>query len=794
MDYSIIYRDPTVNLIDHTDPNRGYNIWKESKSAVVKSKNGRVSIGNDDTSEIDYYRKIMKMNMQYNNVPYFIFEIDGSILFRDLLYNINSSSQWAVSLRLMHSVYDRTDINNYVVSSEYKGIKEWEDAFDSYYKVVLEDDHTDRNRITMPYSIRSKYWVGMNYKSLVNLLSMLKFRMPFFYEIYGKQMEDAYNNLAPFSVPISDFYSRSLDSGYLKYFSNPSEKFEEKCVKVDDYYLVKQSMSLILYSQFIRQASTDVRGLYDLLSHDNPDEFKHQVFTGDTLINVTYLAHESRVMKTLSNRTCWFSQSDGDENDPHYWSKFINTFMSGVETPEDFKKLLPCKFCQDQLVDCKYKEDVKFRDQGLQAGYIPCAILNKSMEFADARYEECPNKLNNWYRVITKDIINKSYKHRFSTDAWTSDLVVLTDSPIEEWILSDINQLIAAIKMDWDRFKSGFPFPGFDYGITDYEKYWLNGDPTCMLKGLLINELSNYLVKSGHESFLISFGGDIYGHNAKRSMIKIEGTRFSIDLEGTYSVFTSGNTEKRGDHIIGGPSGMFNTVVVQWGDAAPDNSLVDILATKLFANELDSASEIESKLGAKDVVTFRFLEDGRMMDHTYCASPFFNENQIAIRDKMVTGFIDVFRPDLTDVEAEYGGNKDDSFVEKVVDANISGIESTENLVFPSSTTDLGTLYEVGYAIAVHHPIIKYNEMNDDYIIEPFLSMPVPNDVPTKFECNKKLDAIAIGFASKWINDGNIYYVLNGCPDNIMLSVRYTHIEKVNGKYIILKRDPNERDQ
>lgn len=788
----IVYENPSVRIIDATDSLIGHKIWCQSKSSVVHVEGGEVKIGKSVKKAADYYREITNMNMQYNNLPYFILEVNGSNLFRDLIYNINKASQWAVSLRLLHSVRDRHDIANYVISGEYEGIKEWEDAFYKYFDVVQEESRTDKNRITMPYSIKSTYWIGINFKSIVNLLTMMKLEMPFFYKVYGKLIAAEMNKYMPYNTTIEEFYGNEVNSAVSKYFTKNDNEFKEECIKVDDYYLVKQEMGLILYSQFIRQADVEVKGLWDMLRHEDPEVFSHKVFTGNTIIKTTYLAHVDRVATTVRNRTCFFSQSDGDENDPNYWSMFLSTFLSGIESVDEFKEILPCRFCGHKMVQCKYKEDVTFRDEGLQEGYIPCPILNANYEYAEKRYKECSNKLNDWYRKVTADMINRGLNYEWGGEYWTSKLIIKTKDVLSDEVIKSIIDELKYIEERYSSFvrerkPDDLAIPMLS---DEYKKYGLNDDYTCMLKGLAIDRITKLL--SGYDSFIINFGGDMFIKNAS-ARVRIDGTKFSFDVTGTYSIFTSGNTAKRGDHIVGPEviHGAFNTLLINWSTHDPNNTAADISCTKYFADhQIDDF--LRNQLG--DYRFFIFTEDGTLLSNTYCASPFFNDEQIQIRDNMISHIKDPFRPDLTPASLEYNDNKNDESVEAVFQSNIDGIKECEYLVFPNHTNDLGTLYEVGRALALNHPILKYQESKDEYIIiwtTP--KMQFDDDKDYLFDCSKKIDAIGVGFASMRILDEHIYYELNGCNDNIMLSLKYNHVEKEGENYVKQFRDPSDRD-
>ena len=229
------YIDPKVELIDGTEASDlGYYVWLKSRAHVIKTMQGdlikdillsyydtedydeannnmfppyrilfelqdgtkvcpsmdgfnKFYVGNDLEEYHSYRSKITRMNLQYANFDQYVFEITGSALFRDLLYNINTLAQWARSERFRVSTLDldlRKEEESFPISSEYKGIKEWEDQFSEYMEYLRKYEKTDDARVKMPYSVSSVYWISINKKMLINLASMVKLRMPFFYEPY----------------------------------------------------------------------------------------------------------------------------------------------------------------------------------------------------------------------------------------------------------------------------------------------------------------------------------------------------------------------------------------------------------------------------------------------------------------------------------------------------------------------------------------------------------------------------------------------------------------------------------
>lgn len=413
-----IYIEPKVKLISGDASDLGYYTWLKSRKEIILDMENKVNfmkdlifekdwlskvpeefyVGSELVNKYDYKDRINKMNLQYNNFEYFVFEINGSCLFRDLLYNINTLAQWATSNRFLFSILDDSavyDSKNYNVSAEYKDIPEWEIQFDKYMEAIKANRKTDINRLEMPYSISSYFWIGINKKTLLNLLFMLKEEMPFFYNIYGVQFMK--------EVGINEsMLPKNLDASISQYFRN-SDATDEKVQRIGRYVLVESRMALILYSQFIRQSSTTISGLFDILKHSNPEEFSHKVFKGNTIFHISYLANEDKVNQTIKNRLCAFAMSSGTE--PDSWSYFINNFLPKDITIDEFKNLLPCKFGKNgELVECKFHDDIKFRNEGKEVANCPCPIFLNSIEVAKRKKDEDKNLIGDMYYKVVESL------------------------------------------------------------------------------------------------------------------------------------------------------------------------------------------------------------------------------------------------------------------------------------------------------------------------------------------------------------------------------------------------------
>jgi len=401
------YIDPSIRLLnkDSVDLDSWYKVWLKSRDSIVRRPNNNpeasLIVGNEIIKDENEYKdRIFRMNLQYLNFPQLAFEIQGSVLFRDILYNINSSAQWATSLRFLFSTYDLSSgpsEDAYPISSEYRGIDSWESQFKAYMYAISKDSRTDHNRLEMPFSISSRYWVSMNLKTLINFISMLKLKMPFFYDIYGKMfIANIYDNLG---LDLTDYLVDYVDAGVSQYFSRSD--FKEEYKEVDDLVILKIRMGLILYSQFLRQRDTTIKGLYDELIHSREQikQFKNKVFCGKSPLLVTYYADKQKFLRTVTNRCCNFAMSEGSLGICS-WSNILDVVLKDASTQEFIEEYLPCKFCGKGNVKCKFYDDVKFREEGLERDNLRCPIYFKSLKLADEKIDRDQNLLSKLYKDV----------------------------------------------------------------------------------------------------------------------------------------------------------------------------------------------------------------------------------------------------------------------------------------------------------------------------------------------------------------------------------------------------------
>lgn len=212
---------------------------------------------------------MQKMGEDVTSFPTYMFEITGSVLFRDFLYSINGSSHWATRRSL--SKEQIKDCNNFPISSEYAGDRRHERQLYDYLRAL----QTDTTSSAFPYSVSTTFWWGCNYKTLIDVLSLIKLEYPLLWRTYGKlffeSFAERHEHLS--EADLKSSVSPSLQQ-YLKL-----EDWAEGVTKIKGIYIVDGKMDLVNYSRSIRQSPAIISGLLPYL-REHPGE----ILTGDTQI------------------------------------------------------------------------------------------------------------------------------------------------------------------------------------------------------------------------------------------------------------------------------------------------------------------------------------------------------------------------------------------------------------------------------------------------------------------------------------------------------------------------------
>lgn len=302
----IKYQDPKIALVSYMPTTGAYYVWLASRKDHFKVNGYPVDrvLFYDFCNEIyfEYHsngeRKTQLLrpdtvftvdgqvvvnheyNLQCNDFSNYMFEITGSILFRDFLFSINGSSRWATSRSLSREQIK--DCNNFPISSEYAEDRRHERQLYSYLRSLQLDETSS----AFPYSVSTTFWWGCNYKTLIDALSLMKLEYPLLWRTYGKLFFKAFaerheqlseDDLKPDVSPALQQYLKLED-------------WAEGMTKIKGMYIVDGKMDLVNYSRSIRQSPAIVSGLLPYLK-EHPDE----ILTGDTQIPYRLIADKNRL-------------------------------------------------------------------------------------------------------------------------------------------------------------------------------------------------------------------------------------------------------------------------------------------------------------------------------------------------------------------------------------------------------------------------------------------------------------------------------------------------------------------
>lgn len=173
------------------------------------------------------------------------------------------------------------------------------------------------------------------------------------------------------------------------------------------------------------------------------------------------------------------------------------------------------------------------------------------------------------------------------------------------------------------------------------------------------------------------------------------------------------------------------------------------------------------------------------MKKVYVASPFFNRFERLVRDMMVEDNgpeYEYLRPDLTKASGEYAKCSIEDrkkWAVEVFHENLRMIKECDILLFPRYTDDIGTLFEVGYALSQGKYIHRYNYLSrkieevkttDTFITNLNLSETIFID--------GQVSAVRFGFTAGLKPDLTLKFRMRkGVKPNIMFSANYTEVDK-----------------
>ncbi len=305
--------------------------------------------------------------------------------------------------------------------------------------------------------------------------------------------------------------------------------------------------------------------------------------------------------------SCW--------TNPNKQVPVLSNLKEAGLTPEKFLLNLPCR---GHRLLCAYF------DQGIACR---CPIILSNPYLINTAYREM-NTANpiHWKEVqpLIPLVCNSIHDSVFSKDnqdylslshfrvetVWTMRLAISSSVGLTMLVIDNILQQLEEWNQLYSRFRLGFEDPDTNpirersshfgrepealYRIAEY-----NGgfDVTCMMKGLALTFIHDYLITLGSKSHLIQFGDDALGYNTY-ARLNFEDTKFELEKSGTFCVFSSGNYPSKGNHIK--PVYSEGDRLIRVYNDIEDPVYYDAIVTRDYAN---------NRVGWKDCEDIRLTGD-----------------------------------------------------------------------------------------------------------------------------------------------------------------------------------------
>ncbi|AMM44928.1 thymidylate synthetase [Bacillus phage SP-15] len=403
------YKQPSVELI--RDFNAKKEAWMISRPHLDHSNIDKDILG------------VEAMDLPLNGFAQYVFHVNSSLLFRDLMFTIRPLVVWAKSNRT-------TPINNknMFCSGEYEGIYENEiqAMFNEVYEEIESGVPQDFAKKKLPMAANTEFTMSIDDRTLIAFIKVLKLHNKDLYEIYGKKFLEAIGRDEDYveNRHMVDIYPKiSLSQQEIEAVGTTHEHLEQ--------FIGVYSISNNLMAQFIRQHfSTIKNGLYNKIEHKSVSDKEVALQRCDDETVVALYADRSSFRKVLSVRAQWFGQWDHKGNDS--WSAILDPYVKDM-TPEEFMELLPHGNAESTML-----EDMKPR---IRAGKVeitedgrtltgevnpPCPLLLEKPDLIDFRkqkYGSNSEVFKAWERIRDAGLINdnpdnpwrKEYEHNVKT-------------------------------------------------------------------------------------------------------------------------------------------------------------------------------------------------------------------------------------------------------------------------------------------------------------------------------------------------------------------------------------------
>lgn len=315
-------------------------------------------------------KEMEKTPFSLHSLMRYTFKVEMARVMLDLMVNF-TKTMWSQSSRII-------PLKDMVIDVNWVDDKWSQDILDEAIRKESEDHlPQDIARLYTPIMARIGWTFSMDLRTLIGFLKSLKMYQPILYSTYGLEILNAIGwtesefEESPFGELVfidEGLFDQTHFHDGIKYIEGVGE---------DMYNLI---------SQFNRHAETNIltslwtTPFEDLCKMRMNDKIKY------------YFLINKHVYKTqiLSHRACWIAD----------WNHWSNRIAQYYRTPEDIRKLLPCR-CENRF--CKYRADLQARIDGKDPN-PPCPIFTQDLKHLTLReVNEGKNFMTEMYRKLLQD-------------------------------------------------------------------------------------------------------------------------------------------------------------------------------------------------------------------------------------------------------------------------------------------------------------------------------------------------------------------------------------------------------
>lgn len=413
---------PSIKLVECFGP-------KAMKQAWVTSRPTMNYESNPEVLERDL-RGIMNVDLPISGFYVFSLEIEGSILFRDLMFTLRPINPWAQSNRMIKRTYDNTNFD--VVSIMFEDDSKEFDKTLSYFEEsrryqVETEEKLDIKKRYLPLMTMTKWNTTVDYRSLMSFIKTLMEVDINLFRSYGIALLRA----TLVEVPTHKHFALLDDAGLEKAFEKfPNRSIYEKLALPNKYFEstygeverngsqsftgvssfeLSTKIASTLGGQFIRQHFSSIRWeAWNILKKFGYSHFSRLNCTWDS--HYVALGYVENLKQLVSRRTCWIAQIDWE--DSNSWSSVLSDLVKKM-TDKEFVDTLPCRGCAR---GCTISEETRFRlyknkPEFFKGGVIvdenpPCPILIEDpsmIELRESAYGSDSTIFDRWKSMDIKD-------------------------------------------------------------------------------------------------------------------------------------------------------------------------------------------------------------------------------------------------------------------------------------------------------------------------------------------------------------------------------------------------------